>query len=544
LSGNPREVVMSDIDESGASLRPSLHIEELLVPAAFPHSVTGLRLIETHISWVVLTGEFAYKIKKPLKLDFIDTSTLQRRQHYCNEELALNRRLAPELYLRVVPITRQNGHALVDGSGPAIEYAVCLKQFPADEELPTLLERGDVSLQEMLQLGETLANFHLRTPASSSAQAPEATQRMYDTVLDNLEQLLAHTAQHRAMPELRRLWDWTRAAIVTNEPAFEERARTGHIRDCHGDLHAANIVRIDRRLVPFDCIDFDPQLRWIDVMNDIAFLVMDLHGRGREDLATVLLNRYLEVTGDYEGVRLLPFYAVYRALVRAKVDALAIEQTPRLADQYFSRLQRRVRTAITLTERRRPILLLMHGLSGSGKSWLSEQLVAPLQALRICSDVERRRLAGTSQGGAGFKQGRYAPEMSHRVYARLMECTESCLQAGFNVIVDAAFLDASDQELFTGLAERLHVTCAFISCHADPATLLTRVAARSASGADASEANSSVVEAQLRDFKPLSTQQRRPFIQADTRNADVVAMVVGAVRTLSPPNETGAVPHG
>jgi aminoglycoside phosphotransferase family enzyme/predicted kinase len=524
---------MSDVYEPGVNPQSSLNIEELLVASAFSHAVTGLRLVETHISWIVLTGELAYKIKKPLKLDFIDTSTLERRQHYCNEELLLNRRLAPQLYLRVVPITRQNGRVLVDGPGTAIEYAVCLKQFSGDEELPALLECGDVSVQEILQLGETLAHFHMQAPAASGSRASEeATQRLYDTVLDNLEQLLAHIAQDRWMPELRRLWNWTSAAIVTDESSFEERARSGHIRDCHGDLHAANIVRIDGRLVPFDCIDFDPHLRWIDVTNDIAFLVMDLQGRGREDLAMVLLNRYLEVTGDYEGVRLLPFYAVYRALVRAKVDALTIEQAPRLADEFSARLQRRIRTAISLTQRPRPALLLMHGLSGSGKSWLSEQLVAPLKALRIRSDVERRRLAGTSQGAAGFKQGRYSPEMSHRVYARLMECAESCLQADINVIVDAAFLDESDQELFTSLADRLNVTCAFISCHADPATLLNRVAARSERGTDASEANTSVLDAQLRDFKPLGTQQRRPFIQVDTRNSDVIERTVGAVRTL------------
>lgn len=526
---------MSYADRPVANQRSSLRIEELLVPSAFPHAITGLRLVETHISWVVLTGELAYKIKKPLKLDFIDTSTLERRRHYCNQELLLNRRLAPELYLRVVPITRQNGRALVDGVGEVIEYAVCLKQFSSDEELPALLERGDVSLQEILQLGEALAHFHMEAPASTSGQAPEVTQRLYDTVLDNLAQLLAHTSQQHVMPELRRLWDWTRAAIATNESDFDERARTGHIRDCHGDLHAANIVRINRRLVPFDCIDFDPQLRWIDVMNDIAFLVMDLHSREREGLAAVLLNRYLEITGDYEGVRLLPFYAVYRALVRAKVDAVTIEQTPRLAEQFATRLQRRVRTAIHLIDRPRPILLLMHGLSGSGKSWLSEQLVAPLKALRIRSDVERRRLAGSPQAPGGYQQGRYTPEMSHRVYARLMECTESCLQAGFNVIVDAAFLDEIDQELFTGLADRLHLACAFISCHADPETLLSRVATRAAYATDASEADRSIVNAQLRAFKPLSTRQRRPFIQVDTREADVVAMAVGAVRTLLAP---------
>lgn len=523
---------MSDADPPADNARSPLRIEELMLASAFPHAVTELRMVETHISWVVLTGSLAYKIKKPLKLEFIDTSTLERRQHYCNEELRLNRRLAPELYLRVAPITRDNsGQARVDGAGDTIECAVCLQQFSADQELPALLDRDEVSPQEILRLGETLARFHLEADAPGS-HAPEATQRLFDTVLDNLNQLLAHTSQTGRMAELQRLWDWTCKGIETHESAFETRARTGRIRDCHGDLHAANIVRIEGRLAPFDCIDFDPQLRWIDVMNDMAFLIMDLHSRGREDLATVLLNRYLEITGDYGGVRLLPFYAVYRALVRAKVDAVTIEQTPRLADEFSARLQRRVRTALTFTERPRPVLLLMHGLSGSGKSWLSEQLVAPLHALRIRSDVERKRLAGDSPAASGFKQGRYAPEMSHRVYARLMDCAESCLQAGFNVIVDAAFLEASDRELFTGMADRLQMTCAFISCHADPATLLNRVTDRAERGSDASEADRSVVDAQLRNFKPLRPDQRRAIVQVDTRDTDVVATVVNAVRPL------------
>ena len=507
----------------------SLRIEELLAPSAFPHAVSELRVVETHISWVVLTGPFAYKIKKPIQLDFIDTSTLDRRQHYCNEELRLNRRLAPELYLRVVPISRSNGQAAVGGDGEPIEYAVCLKQFAADQELPALLERDAVSLHEMAQLGETLACFHLQTPASSGSEASEVTEQMYETVLENLEQLLAHTS---ATPELRRLQDWTRKRIALQEGAFEARPRDDQVRECHGDLHAANIVRVDGRLLPFDCIDFDPQLRWIDVMNDMAFLVMDLHSRGREDLAAVLLSRYLEITGDYEGVRLLPFYAVYRALVRAKVDAVTIQQSPHLADEFSARLQRRVNTAIKLVERRRPMLLLMHGVSGSGKSWLSEQLIAQLPALRIRSDVERKRIVGTSSAAAGFKAGRYAPEMSHRVYARLMECAECCLQGGFNVIVDAAFLDANDRELFTSLAHRLHVPCAFISCHADPSTLLNRVAARIERGADASEADRSILSEQLRDFEPLSTERGDRFVQVDTRDADAVAAAVGAIRTL------------
>jgi aminoglycoside phosphotransferase family enzyme/predicted kinase len=508
-----------------------LRIEELLLPTAFEHDVAHPRLVETHISWVILTGPLAYKIKKPVKLDFIDTSTLERRRHYCREELRLNRRLAPELYLEVVPVTRQAGRARMGGEGPAIEYAVCLKQFPAEAELPALLGRGDVSLPEILRLGETLADFHLRTEPISESHAPEATQLMYDTVLGNLEQLLEYTEHHQDIPELRRLWDWTRTKIDTHQAAFEERVLEQRIRDCHGDLHAANIVRFEDRLVPFDCIDFDPQLRCIDVMNDIAFLIMDLHSHGREDLAAALLSRYLEITGDYEGVRLLPFYAVYRALVRAKVDAIAAEQSPHLVEQYTKRMQRRVRTAVGFTERPRPVLLLMHGMSGSGKSWLSEQLVAPLPALRIRSDLERKRLLGASPSTAGFKRGNYSPEMSHRVYARLVECAENCLHAGFNVIVDAAFLEAADRELFTSLADRLNVACAFISCQADPATLLSRVTARAERGDDASEADQSVVNAQLRNFEPLQSQRHR-VIQVDTREDDAVGKVVRSLREL------------
>ncbi|MBM0106607.1 AAA family ATPase [Steroidobacter sp. S1-65] len=518
---------MSDIGEPGSN--PPFRVEELMVASAFAHEVSELRLVETHISWVVLTGSHAYKIKKPVKLSFIDTSTLERRRHYCDEEVRLNRRMAPELYLGVVPITRTDGQVRMDGTGAAIEYAVCLKQFDANEELPALLERGDVQLSEMLQLGAALADFHLRTPEFSGTKAMEATQRLYDTVLENLEQLFEYTEQNQATPELRSLWDWTRKAIDAHEASFEQRARDHRIRDCHGDLHAANIVRFEGRLVPFDCIDFDPHLRRIDVMNDLAFLMMDLHTHRREDLAAALLSRYLEITGDYEGVRLLLFYAVYRALVRAKVDAIAAAQSPHLVEHHTDRMRRRVRTAVELTQRPKPMLVLMHGVSGSGKSWLSEQLVAPLHAVRIRSDVERQRLFGASPTKAGIKQGNYTPEMSHRVYGRLMECAESCLQGGFNAIVDAAFLDPRDRELFVLLADRMLVTCVFVSCQADTTTLMDRVAARSERGADASEADQSVLRAQLRDYAPLETAGAR-VITVDTRDADAVPKVLDALR--------------
>jgi hypothetical protein len=226
-------------------------------------------------------------------------------------------------------------------------------------------------------------------------------------------------------------------------------ADTGAIRVCHGDLHARNVVRWYGQLVAFDCLEFDPNLRWIDVMNDVAFLVMDLTAHGRKDLAFAFLNAYLERTGDYAGVRHLSFYSVYRALVRAMVDSLGAEKDSRHRQEFQVRLRMRVKAAAAYVNRSAPTLFIMHGLSGSGKSWLSERLVPQLGAVRIRSDVERKRLGGIPPSvvrQVGFTQGLYTPEFSHRTYARLLECAESCLKGGVDVIVDAAFLSRGHRD--------------------------------------------------------------------------------------------------
>lgn len=510
-------------------------IRELLTPSAFQHPVSEVALRETHISWVVLTGNFAYKIKKPVKFDFIDSSTLERRRTLCEEEVRLNRRLAPELYLDVVPITRTSGRILVGGDGPAVEYAVRMRQFPASDELPDLLARRDVKAPEMEALGESLASFHQTAAVAAPTQAPEKTEQMYQSVFDNLEQLLAHfEGEHSAA--LNRVIDSTHDAAQTLASVFETRERDGFMRECHGDLHAANIVRWEGELIPFDCIEFDPRLRWIDVMNDVAFLVMDLTSHDRSDLALAFLSRYLEVTGDYEGVQLLPFYATYRALVRAKVDALAAEQVSTRAAEFQDRLQRRIRAAASWATPRQPMLILMHGVSGSGKSWLSRKLVPELRAIRIRSDLERKRMAGirpTQQAAAGVREGIYAPQFSHQTYTRLAECAETCLRAGFNVIVDAAFLEISNRELFRVLAKRLGVRRVIISCQANPAELAERIVERSAARGDPSDATLSVLDTQLRELKPFEPAEQAEVLAVNTGNPDALRRIVAAVHERS-----------
>lgn len=512
---------------------PGVDIRELMRPEAFTHPVGTIDMRETHISWVVRTGSFAYKIKKPVKLDFIDASTLQRRRFLCEEELRLNQRLAPQLYVDVVPIARTSAGSVVGGNGPVIDYAVRMQQFAASEELAALLESGSVDGTQLAALGETLAKFHMTTPVAPPKRAPERTQQMYDLVLGNLAQLLAHLDSPQPSAQLGRLVDWTHDRADVLEPIFQMREQSGFVRECHGDLHVANIVRVCGRLVPFDCIEFDPRLRWIDVMSDIAFLVMDLSSHGRADLAFALLSRYLEVTGDYDGLRVLPFYAVYRALVRAKVDALMVENVPARAAEFHDRLWKRLTAAQAWIAPEQPRLILMHGASGSGKSWLSGHLVPALHAVRVRSDLERKRIAGieaTEQAAAHVREGIYTPAFNHRTYARLADCAESCLRAGLSVIVDAAFLETTDRRLLRTLAERLKVPCVIVSCEADPITLAQRVDRRLAEHHDPSDATLSVLDAQLREFQPFEPVEELCVIHVETGDPSAVQRVTDEIR--------------
>lgn len=521
------------ISNSGRGRLPP-PLEALLGPDAYTHPVTQLQVRETHISWVILTGPFAYKIKKPVRFDFIDASTLERRHHYCNEELRLNRRLAPQLYLDVIAITSSSGRVMAGGRGSPIEYAVRMQQFDASDELPRLLARDDVSMNEISALGELLARFHLSAPVAPRTGIHEKSQLMYESVFGNLAHLVAHVERLEPIAGLRGIVDWTCDNAPLLETLSEAREHLGRIRECHGDLHAANIVRLQSRLAPFDCLEFDPQLRWIDVINDVAFLVMDLVSHKRGDLAFTLLSRYLEITGDYEGIGLLRFYAVYRALVRAKVDALTAEQVPQRAAELHDRLRQRVHTAVQWTHPQQSALILMHGASGSGKSWLSERLTGALPALRARSDLERKRLAAEEaprQAAIPSPHSIYSPEFSHRTYGRLADCAENCLRAGFSIIIDAAFLDPSDRELFHSLAMRLRAPYLIVSCKADRAELTARVSKRLREGHDPSDADLAILDAQLRTMQPLTAQELTRAVVVDTRDMDAVERVVSAVKS-------------
>lgn len=478
--------------------------------------------IETHISHVFLIGEHAYKIKKPLELGFLDFSTLEKRRAACEEEMRINCRLSPDLYLAVVPITGTPGAPRVEGDGEAIEYAVKMQRFAQSERLDQVYERGALTGKLIDAFAVQIARFHASVSRAAPGSRFGSVRSIIEPALQNFDQLAPLLADADDRQRLERLRGWTMRQHEQLKTTFEARQRDGFVRECHGDLHLRNLVLLRGTIRVFDAIEFSDALRWIDVMSEVAFLLMDLRVRGKRDLAARFLNLYLEATGDYAGVRLLPYYVVYRALVRAKVAAIRGAQPGLTADEAAAQL-RKCRTHLAFADdsarAAAPMLVILHGLSGSGKTACSQILFEVLDAVRIRSDVERKRLhglPGNARSGSAVAGGIYGEEASERTYGLLLTLTEQMLLAGQTVIVDAAFLRAGRREPFRTLARRLRIPLAIAAFTAPEQDLRARVLARARGARDASEADIAVLEHQLRTQEPLSLLEQAHCVLFDT----------------------------
>ena len=473
-----------------------------------------VQLVETHISWVLLTEGLAYKLKKPVRLSFVDFSTLALRKHFCEEELRLNRRLAPALYLRVVPICGTVQAPRIDGPGEPIDYAVCMRRFAAGALLSERVLAGSLLPEHLDSLARRLARFHGEaplTPLSPPTPQCDAAERVMGPVRSVLQQLRQHVGAER----VGALESWIDAQAKALRDTWSTRRRDGRVRECHGDLHLANVVLIDGEATAFDCVEFDPALRQTDVMADVAFLTMDLKAHGRSDLAFRFLDAYLQCSGDYAGVPVLRFYEVYRALVRALVGCLRArgEDAHAPSDPDYLACAERMASGACNAAR----LLITHGVSGSGKSTVALQLLAVAGAIRLRSDVERKRLFGmTALERSGERAHIYAADATTRTFNRLAQCARTALQAGYPVIVDAAFLRHAERDSFRALADELDVPFTILDCTAHEARMRERVAARAASGGDPSEADLEVLERQLRFREPLSGAERACVVEAAT----------------------------
>jgi aminoglycoside phosphotransferase family enzyme/predicted kinase len=508
--------------------------------AAYPHPCERIELIETHISWVLLTGEFAYKLKKPVQFSFLDFSTLKLREHFCHEELRCNRAFAPELYVDVLPVIRRRNNSLSMGGKSEtgdrlIEWAVQMRQFDPAAQLDRLLEENKVTIDMLADFGRELARRHAQLPRRKDA-AVEVEQRIFGPVKDNFAEITATPLQTRHEPLLTRTQTLSTALGQALLPLLKYRMQNGWVRECHGDLHLSNLALIGNKVTAFDCLEFSPNLRWIDTMNDVAFLFMDCHERKRSDLAYTFLDGYLDTSGDYRGVGLLSYFAAYRSMVRAKVAALRWEQEP--ADELETRCVAHIAWAEEWLSRPHGKLLLMCGLSGAGKSYVAERLVPLLPAVRLRSDVARKALAGLPANARTYNPlegGLYSPGRSDEVFEHLARVATALLANGDNVIVDATFSKKSRRNEFLALAKRLGSQAMIIYCNAPLGLLRNRIKARSATGNDASEATLQVLDLQLGKFEPPCAPE--PVIELATGEPLDNEALGSIVRATSTGNE-------
>ncbi|HUJ85545.1 MAG TPA: AAA family ATPase [Burkholderiales bacterium] len=508
-------------------------IEQLRDPARYPHPVERVELIETHISWVLLAGDFAYKLKKPVELGFLDFRSLEARRFYCEEELRLNRRTAPRLYLDLVAITGSEADPRLGGEGEVIDYAVKMRRFPQDALLSRMAQAGTLGAAHIDALARGIAAFHSRVARADAAGPFGSAAEVLAPAAQNFDQIEGLLGAGADLPELERLRRWTLQEHARLSASFEARKADGFVRECHGDLHLGNVALIDGEPVPFDGIEFNEALRWIDVMNEVAFLVMDLFDRRLPRLAWRFLNAYLEATGDYAGLPLLRFYLVYRALVRAKVACIRDHQPGldarthrRAGGEYLEYL----RLAQALAARPARGLIVMHGVAGSGKTTVAQELLEACGAVRLRSDAERKRLQGLEAGartGSALGGGIYSPQLTAQTYARLAALSGQVLEAGYAVIVDATFLARAQRAKFADLARKVGVPFAIALCEAPAGVLRERVATRRREARDASEADLAVLARQLESREPLTPTEQADAVRFDageTRPAAVAAL--------------------
>lgn len=493
-------------------------IQQMLQPGFYPHPVTEpIQLIQTHISYVLLTGEYSYKVKKPVNFGFLDFSTLGQRRHFCQEELRLNRRLSPRLYLAVVPITGDAAQyqLALDPQSPdeVVEYAVQMRQFEQEQLFSHLFEQGALTLEQMQTLGKLVASFHTTAATNAEIQAFGDVQAVRAVAEDNYQTSLPYVGRAQTQTQLTQTQAFTEDFFKAHRDWFAQRQAEGKIRECHGDLHLNNVCRYQDQIQVFDCIEFNQEFRRTDVMYDAAFMVMDLEFQGRPDLANAFLNAYLEQTGDYWGAALLPLYLSMRAYIRAKVGSLMLDD-PGIPETQKQQAQERAAAYYHLaweyTQRSPGKIFLMSGLSGSGKTTVARQIAQKINAVHIRSDAVRKQLAGIpldqrgDQDGA-YGSGIYSPEMTQKTYDRLLELGIFLAQQGLPVIMDAKYDRQDLRQDAIAQAQANQVPIQILHCTAPMDVLQARLQARQG---DIADATADLLADQKQTAEPLSEAEQ------------------------------------
>lgn len=482
-------------------------IQEMLKPEFYPHPVeTPIRLIQTHVSYVTLTGDYAYKVKKAVNFGFLDYSTLEKRQHFCEEEIRLNQRTAAPIYLEALPISQQDDHYILETVGNVVEYVVKMRQFPQSALLSHLFERGELTEELLRRLAEAIAQFHLNAQTDEYIRSFGTVDSIRQSIDENYEQTVGFIGGPQTQKQFDETKAYTDRFFATQLKLFQQRREQNKIRACHGDLHLNNICYWQDQLLLFDCIEFNESFRFVDVMFDIAYIIMDLTVNGREDLAAIFLSHYVEQTGDWEGLQVLPLYVSRQSYVRAKVMSFLLgdpsvaeadkQATAATAAKYYT-------LAWSYVQQRQGRLLIMSGLSGSGKSTVARELSRQLGGIYLRSDAVRKHLAGIPVAQRG-DNSLYIPEMSQKTYSRLVDLGAALASQGYTIILDAKFDTQATRQRAIAAAQMHNLALTIVHCEAPLDILKERVQQRSGDIADAT-------------LEVLEKQQLEPFTAAEAQ---------------------------
>ncbi|HSP98973.1 MAG TPA: AAA family ATPase [Candidatus Dormibacteraeota bacterium] len=512
-------------------------VTAMLAPGFYPEPPAHVDLLQTHISYVLLAGDQVYKLKKPVRFAFLDFSTLERRRHFCEEEVRLNRRLAGDVYrgvLAIVPCDGGFAPAPADAAG-AVEYAVHMRRLPAERVLARLLDTGAATAALIDRIAARLAAFHAGAdagPEIAHGGDPAEIARLMDEDFAEVVALHGDTISAADDAAIQR---WCHARLAALEPLLRRRQAAGRIRDGHGDLHAEHIYCLENdELVIVDCIEFNPGFRHRDVAADLAFLAMDLEYHGRRDLAARLIATYAERAADPELPALVPFYACQRAYIRGKVDSLkSREPEVEPADAAAARASagRHFALALRYTWSDARALIIVCGLSGSGKSTIAAALAARTGFVHLNTDRTRKALAGlaaTERGGPEL----YSAERSAATYAALHTAAGEALAAGRGVILDGTFQRREHRDRARAVADAAGAPALIVECRADDAEIRRRLTARAARNDDPSDADWEVYQRQRLAYEAVAADE--PHVAVDTARptAEVVAEAEARLREL------------
>ncbi|MGB5993431.1 MAG: AAA family ATPase, partial [Desulfobacterales bacterium] len=491
-------------------------------PEFYPHSVSRIEQRETHISHVFLTGDYVYKIKKPVNLDFLDFTTLKKRYHYCHQEVILNKRLSHNVYLGVVPITFKDGNYHLTGPGIPVEYAVKMRQLPADRSMVYLLKRKKINRTLIEELAVILSEFYVQGPSVEHIHSSGA----WETILANCEENFQQTTMFAGEILDERIFQIVRSATLSflhrKKELFNNRIKSKKIRDCHGDLRTGHIYFTDKGIQIIDCIEFNERFRFQDITSDLAFLAMDLDYEGFPQIANYLLDDYAKHTEDPDVFVLIDFYKCYRAFVRCKVncirfqeDGLGKKDKAKLLKETNKYLDFAYRYAVQFT---RPTLWVVCGMPGSGKSTISRDLSRVFRIKAFQSDVIRKELYGLKPddlSDMSFEAGIYSKGASGLTYGRLLLLGQEEIEQGRSVILDATYSKQHDRIEAIRMAKDNDVNIVFVECVLKENVIKERLLEREA-GYPVSDARYHHYEDFKKRFEPLNELGDEMHIRVDT----------------------------